>query len=196
MTTGHRGCPGPDGPGDRQGGGRQHRSGVQPRRRRPDAGVRAGRGTGVAALYPPPRRPDARATPRITRRCSPSGRARWPLRPPACISLRICWRHWKQPACMRVTVTLHVGIGTFLPVRVDRVDRPSHARRARRNHRRDGGSDQPGATRRRPRGRGRHHQPAAAGKRRAAGWHDPAVPAARRRCSSCPATGSRRWTGW
>ncbi len=64
----------------------------------------------------------------------------------------------------RVTVTLHVGIGTFLPVRVERVaDHRMHAERgeitemaatAINQARRDGGRGR----------RGRHHQPAPAGE--------------------------------
>ena len=66
----------------------------------------------------------------------------------------------------RVTVTLHVGIGTFLPVRVDHIaDHRMHAERGVITAA-DGGSDQPGEARRRPRSCGRNHQPAATGNRR------------------------------
>ncbi len=45
--------------------------------------------------------------------------ARWRHRRRDCISRRHCWRRWSGAACSSVTVTLHVGAGTFLPVRTD-----------------------------------------------------------------------------
>ena len=65
-----------------------------------------------------------------TKPCLRSGKAPSPLRLPGCISPLPCWPIWKRPPVRRVTVTLHVGIGTFLPVRVDKVtDHRMHAER-------------------------------------------------------------------
>ena len=47
--------------------------------------------------------------------------ARSPRRPPGCISRRRCCRRWSRRGVRRVTITLHVGAGTFLPVRTDDV---------------------------------------------------------------------------
>ena len=73
----------------------------------------------------------------------------------------------------RVTLTLHVGAGTFLPVREDDVTR--HRMHAERGEitRRGGRGDQRRARRRRPGGRGRHHRAAPAGDRRRPGRHAP-----------------------
>ena len=48
--------------------------------------------------------------------------ARSPRPPPACTSRPSCWRRSRPPASRRASVTLHVGAGTFLPVRVDDTD--------------------------------------------------------------------------
>ena len=72
-------------------------------------------------------------------------------------------------------ITLHVGAGTFLPVKVD--DTSGHRMHA------EWGTISPGDRRRlergpgqgRPHRRGRHHLAAAPGKCRNGGWHDPAV---------------------
>ena len=64
------------------------------------------------------------------------------------------------------TLTLHVGAGTFLPVKADDTDGPCHARRMGPDRRRDGGPAQRGAGRGRPDHRGRHHLAAPARKRR------------------------------
>ena len=59
------------------------------------------------------------ATSPTTRPCSRPTRARSPHRPPACISRR----RWRQRCAARGVgihrITLHVGAGTFLPVKVD-----------------------------------------------------------------------------
>ena len=55
----------------------------------------------------------------------------------------------------RTFVTLHVGPGTFLPIRERRPRRVSHGTRTVRHRRRGGGRDRPGARRGASRGRGR-----------------------------------------
>jgi S-adenosylmethionine:tRNA ribosyltransferase-isomerase len=49
--------------------------------------------------------------------------ARWPRPPPACISTRRCSRAARHDGVGIAHVTLHVGAGTFQPVRVDDVSR-------------------------------------------------------------------------
>ena len=90
----------------------------------------------------------------------------------------------------RVTVTLHVGAGTFLPVRTDDIaQHHMHAERGEitpQRRRRDQCRARGGRARR----RGRHHQPAPAGNRRVRRRHASGRSPARPRCSSCRATGS------
>ncbi len=62
-------------------------------------------------------------------------------------------------------MTLHVGAGTFLPVKVDDTDGPQDAFRVGQHQRRDRGSAQRRARQGRPHRRGRHHVVAAVGKR-------------------------------
>ena len=84
------------------------------------------------------------ARPRATtRRSSPAPRARSPRRPPGCISPRRCSSARRAPASTARRVTLHVGAGTFLPVKADDPrEHQMHAewgiyrRRDRRAHRR------------------------------------------------------------
>ncbi len=88
----------------------------------------------------------------------------------------------------RVTVTLHVGAGTFLPVRTD--DIAQHHMHAERGEITPQAAAAINAAQRR--GRGGHDQPAPAGERRVGGWMHPAVQPATPRCSSCRATGFAR----
>ena len=90
--------------------------------------------------------------------------ARSRRRPPGCISRRRCSTALERRGIRRVTVTLHVGAGTFLPVRAD--DITQHRMHAERGEITP--PPPPRSTprsRRRARGRGRHHQPAPAGNR-------------------------------
>ena len=98
-------------------------------------------------------------------------------------------------ACARAasrctTVTLHVGAGTFLPVKADDTGGHTHARRMGHVDARDGRGAQRRARRRRPHRRGRHHLAAAAGKRGRARRHASRRSPARPRSSSRPATAS------
>ena len=62
-------------------------------------------------------------------------------------------------------LTLHVGAGTFQPVRGDDIDSSRHARGARRGARIDGDCDRGDAASRRARRGGRHHRGAQPGNR-------------------------------
>ncbi len=88
-------------------------------------------------------------------------------------------------------VTLHVGAGTFLPVKAGGYRRASHARRALRARRRCGRRDRADAGGGRPRGRGRHHGAAHARDGRGGRRHARARGRARPACSSRPATAFR-----
>ena len=74
------------------------------------------------------RRPIASAT----RASSPASPARWPRPPPACTSMPQLVARLDALGVARAQVTLHVGAGTFQPLRVDDVSRPRDARRALR----------------------------------------------------------------
>ena len=67
-------------------------------------------------------RPD---TPRIAsniRRSMPSRRARWPRPPRDCTSRPRSWSAFAQRGIETAEITLHVGLGTFQPVRVEVVE--------------------------------------------------------------------------
>ena len=51
----------------------------------------------------------------------PAHRAPSPRRPPACISTRRCWPRCAPRACNTAFLTLHVGAGTYQPVRVEKI---------------------------------------------------------------------------
>ena len=59
-----------------------------------------------------------------TRPFSPATKARWRRRPPGCISPPAAGRRLRERGIGLHTVTLHVGAGTFLPVKAD--DTESH----------------------------------------------------------------------
>ena len=137
------------------------------------------------------RGPPARCprTPTTTRRSSPRTKARSPRRRRGCISRRRCWRRWSARGVRRVTITLHVGAGTFLPVRTDDVaQHRMHAERgeitaeaaAAHQCARSGGRVVAVGTTSL-----RLLETAAIGRR-----HASARSPATRRCSSCRATGS------
>ena len=92
----------------------------------------AGRRAGPAALYRRPHGPDAGRRSGLPDHLRRAMKAPSPRPPPGCISPPRCSRRWPARGIRRATVTLHVGAGTFLPVREDDVDRTPHARRARR----------------------------------------------------------------
>ena len=81
---------------------------------------RAGRAR-AAALHRPARRPDRRGRRRLPDHLRRHGTARSPRRPPGCTSRPRCWRRWSSAASRASPITLHVGAGTFLPVRTDDV---------------------------------------------------------------------------
>ena len=98
------------------------------RRRRARRGDRPLRRHAAAALYRrAPARP-TRATGGTTRPCSPPSRAPSPRRPPACISRPSSSRAIEARGVALHRLTLHVGAGTFLPVKVE--DTRDHAMHA------------------------------------------------------------------
>ena len=128
-------------------------------------GAARGRPYSAAALHRLEARRTTSATAPTTRRSMPARRARSPRRRPGCISRRSCLPRSTSAASSAHFVTLHVGAGTFLPVKAD--DTADH-----RMHAESGtivGSDGRRAERRtrarRAHRRGRHHLAAAAGKR-------------------------------
>ena len=54
-----------------------------------------------------------------TRRSTPPTPARWPRRPPVCTSRAGCSRRSAPPGIEIAFLTLHVGLGTFRPVKVE-----------------------------------------------------------------------------
>ena len=57
-----------------------------------------------------------------TKPCTRASADRLRRRPPACISRRRCSTRCRRKGVERASITLHVGYGTFQPIRVDRVD--------------------------------------------------------------------------
>ena len=121
------------------------------------------------------RRAPTSATAPITRRSTPATRARSRRRPPGCISPTTLLRRVDERGIGRVFVTLHVGPGTFLPVKAE--DTAGHRMHAefgtvssgdRRGAQRSAGAG-------RAHRRGRHHRAAAPRERRRRGRHDRAV---------------------
>ena len=84
-----------------------------------DAGHRRARRGAAAALYRRRAAPPTTATAPTTRPCSPAPRARWPRPPPACISRKSLIAALAARGIAVHTVTLHVGAGTFLPVKAE-----------------------------------------------------------------------------
>ena len=161
---------------------------LRPRGRGVPRRAGAPRRDAAAALHQAARAAATRATAPTTRRCSPAPRAPSRRRPPGCISRPPLLDRLAARGIDWVTVTLHVGPGTFLPVKTDdprehrmhaergivaaeTAARINAARRGRRAHR-----------------RGRHDQPAPPRKRRRRERRDPARSTARPGCSSCRAT--------
>ena len=109
-------------------GGGVLRGPVRPRRGRARPGARAGRpGSRFRPTSGELRSPP---TGSATRRSSPASPGAWPRRPQASTSPRRCWPAWSRGASRVATVTLHVGPGTFLPVRTSRLeDHRMHAER-------------------------------------------------------------------
>jgi len=141
--------------------------------------------TGSAALYRPPAGPieadraDYQTV--FARHEAPS-----PPPPPAALHPRPPGRP-RRSRIARETITLHVGAGTFLPLRHDDVARHTiHAERGeitaarRRPHQRR-------PRRRRPHRRRRHHHPAPAGNRCRRARPYPPLRRRDRAVSSCPA---------
>ena len=151
------------------------------RTRRPDA---------AAALYRRQARRPTRATPTIIRRCSRARRARSPRRPRRCISRPALMAALAAAGIGHETLTLHVGAGTFLPVKAD--DTADHGMHAEWGRIDAATAERLNAVR--AAGgrvdRGRHHQPAPARKRRRRGRHDPRRSKATPRSSSPPAIAS------
>ena len=119
-------------------------------------------------------RPTSRIAPTI-RPCSRPRRARSQRPPRGCISRRRSRRRCAAAASASQRLTLHVGAGTFLPVKADdTADHKMHAEWGRITAA-TAERAQRGAARGRPHHRGRHHLAAAARKRRGRGRHHPAV---------------------
>ena len=70
-------------------------------------------------LISPPDGSQTRRTGPTTRRYSPMRKAPWLRRPPDCISRRALARRLRDRGIGLREVTLHVGAGTFLPVKAD-----------------------------------------------------------------------------
>ena len=128
-----------------QGRGGRGAAPLRPRGAGPRRGDRRHRPYAAAALHRRPAGRGRRPTAPTTRRSSRRRRARSRRRPPGCISPRRCSRGSRRRAIETRTVTLHVGPGTFLPVKAD--DTGGHRMHAEwgdglRRHRRGA---QPGA---------------------------------------------------
>ena len=142
---------------------------------------------GHVPLPPYIKRDDRREDRDGIRRCSRASAARWPRRPPACTSPARSTPRSPRAASRSSEITLHVGYGTFQPVRVERVE--DHRLEPERYEisRDRGAGDQPRARRGPPRRRRRHDDDADArggggGARRA----DRRRARARPTCSSIP----------
>ncbi len=144
-------------------------------------------------ISPPAARPTSRTAPTI-RPFSPMTKARWRRRPPACISPTSCWRGCKARGIGLHKVTLHVGAGTFLPVKAD--DTEGHKMHAEFGtvSGRNGRRAQCRARQRRTHRGGRLDRAAAAGKRGQRRRTSCTPSPARPRFSSRPATNSARST--
>ena len=136
--------------------------------------------TATCRCRPTSRATTASRTSAATRRCSRRSRARSPRRPRRCTSTTRCWRGSRRAASSAARITLHVGAGTFQPVRSEDLGAHAHAQRVLR-------ASAPTRSRRSS-GRGRA----------AAGWSRSARPACgrwnrRRGVGASPAdAGSRR----
>ena len=76
----------------------------------------------------PPVARRTRGTRRTIRPSTPGRARRWPRPPPACISRRAALARWRRAGVSLHFVTLHVGAGTFLPVKAERLaDHRMHA---------------------------------------------------------------------
>ena len=168
---------------------------LRPRRRGADGGAGGGRRDAAAALYRGAAAGGRRRPARTIRRSSPRGPGRWRRRPRRCTSTRRCWTTLAARGVARTFVTLHVGAGTFLPVKVAEIEaHRMHSRMGRdRRRRRRGDRGDPG--RGRAGGAGRHHGAAADRDRRDRAAPDRALDAARPTSSSGRATGSASPTG-
>ena len=119
------------------------------------------RRTSTATPSPAPR------TPSGTRRCSRARRARSPRRRRAALHARRCSHACARGASRSSALTLHVGPGTFRPIRTARVEDHVVCRRAgRRSPRDDRGRGERGACRGPARGRRGHDGDARARERR------------------------------
>ena len=149
---------------------------------------------GHVPLPPYIKRPDTPPIASAIRRCTRASADRSRRRRPACTSRRRCSTRCRARGIERAEITLHVGYGTFKPVRAERVeehdvDAERYAISAGRRRR-----DQPRARDRPPRRRRRHDDDARARGCRDARRRRRASPApARRRCSSIRDS-SFRWS--
>ena len=155
--------------------GRGHAA-LRPRGRGVPRRAGAPRRDAAAALYQAARAAAMRATAPTTRRCSRAPRAPSPRRPPGCISPRLCSTRSRRAASTGSTVTLHVGPGTFLPVKTDDPrEHRMHAEWGIVDRRRPPRASTRRAGARRAHRRGRHDQPAPPRKRRRRDRRGPAV---------------------
>ena len=118
-------------------------------------------------------RPTSTATTRqptviATRPSTPRQGDRWPRPPPVCTLPPKSCNRFVHAALQIAEITLHVGLGTFQPVRVEKVEDHKLHRGVVRDSSRGGASDQPGESRGQARGgRGHHHRPHPRVRRRA-----------------------------
>ena len=95
-------------------------------------GARPHRPRAAAALHPSRRRRLPIAT--ATRPFSPASAVPSPRPPPACTSRRDVLAQLSSKGIEIARITLHVGLGTFAPLRVERVERSPSAPRALYHH--------------------------------------------------------------
>ena len=115
--------------------------------------------------------PSSLRTPSATRPSTPATTARWPRRPPACISRRRCWRRWTRAASPATSSRCTSAPAPSCP------SRPTIPREHRMHAEWGEISAETAAAlnararRRRPHRRRRHHVAAAAGDGGRRGWH-------------------------
>ena len=86
----------------------------------------------LAALHRGQARRSTRRTAPTTRRFTPRRKAPWQRPPPGCTSRRTLMKSLQEAGISTEFVTLHVGAGTFLPVKAEDTRRPQDACRVGR----------------------------------------------------------------
>ena len=107
---------------------------------------RSSMGRATCRCRPTSRTPTARPTPSATRRSTPRGRVQLRRRPRVFTSRPTCWTACMRAASQQARLTLHVGAGTFQPVRSERL--AEHRMHTERYEIPDGTADAVNAARR------------------------------------------------